>query len=222
MYLLGLLLLLVVFASLLEPCQGSLESRQDVNVQTSFWFYPRSCSDAKQEVIKQAQLDALTLANAALDVDTELLSHAGTEHKYIDCETQAAIEYFGPLQANLGHRQCIFDTFFRATQAYRGWGWSDWWNRRYIEIHCDDIKGDCDGKVVAYYHNKTKSKADENLQYNVIVYCDVFFKKLRSHAEAIQEIEADTTFQKVRNVRNLRSRGKSVPQTHMSRTKSSM
>jgi hypothetical protein len=201
MHLFGLLLSILAFASLLKLSLG-----QDVSIQTSFIFTNSQCNSEQEKTIRQALSDALILANAALDDSGELLSDSGGNHKYINFDTEAAIEYWGPPSENLGYRQSVVDTFIKATQARRGWGWSDWWNSRYIRMHCDDVDDECEGDVaVAYYKNATA-----NYMYPGIVWCPAWFKYLRDHAGLVWDIEHDLTGQKRPNARNMRSRGASA------------
>jgi hypothetical protein len=140
----GLLLSVLAFASLLKCALG-----QDVSIQTSFIFTNTQCNSEQEKTVRQALSDALILANVALDDSGELLSDSGGNHKYINFDSEAAIEYWGPPSQNLGHRQRVFDTYFRATQAYPGWGWSDWWKTKYIKMHCNDVDNQCGGDVPA-------------------------------------------------------------------------
>ena len=103
-----------------------------------------------------------------------MLDSVSGGRKIINFDTEAAIEYWGPLSQNLGKRQRVYDTFFRATQATRGWGWSDWWNNRYINMHCNDIekekgKPGCRTNGVAYTYTP-----EEAGKYPDIVFCPHF------------------------------------------------
>jgi hypothetical protein len=101
--------------------------RQDLNAQTKFLFADSRCTSSQQAAIVQANKDALELANAAFDTRSDELEPEPTkwEHKYIDFNTQAAVDYFGLPKLNLGRRRRIYDTFYRATDVYSGWGWDD-------------------------------------------------------------------------------------------------
>ena len=186
---------------------GLLQARQD-EVDTQTTFYIRNCNAKERAIIEQSQKDALKLANAALDDAREILTtdHAGG--KYINFETQAAIEYFGVPSKNAPFQEEIFDTFFHASQSYPVWGFSDWWHNRRVEVHCHYIskgkKSKCKDNSLA--DTDTNSK---NL-YPYIVYCNLFFKRLRSHQEMLDGIKADSTGQMKLNVRNLRSHAKTT------------
>lgn len=143
------------------------------------------------------------MAKAALSYKHDELSvNSGGGKAYIDFGTQAAYDYFGSSKTNSAYQQQIFNTFFRATLAYRGVGWSDWWNNRYVTISCNDLKRHCGaGAVAAYTYN---NKADK---YPTIVYCSLFFQ-LKTMAEQIAAVKFDLTGLKKHNTKNLFSQGR--------------
>lgn len=203
---LPILLLAVAQVALLFPSSyATLETRQD-EIDTQTTFYLHKCSATESSAIKQAQKDALKLADAALDDAREILATDHSGGKYINFETQAAIDYFGVPSDSAPYQEEIFDGFFRASQSYPGWGFSDWWNDRRVEVHCDDIlkslkgKEGCGEDAVAY------TITDPANLYPYIVYCPRYFSGLRSHQEVVNAIKADSTGQMKLNVRNLRSR----------------
>jgi hypothetical protein len=83
----GLFLSVLAFASLLKCALG-----QDVSIQTSFIFTNSQCNSEQEKTVRQALSDALILANAALDDSGELLSDSGGNHKYVNFDSEAAIE----------------------------------------------------------------------------------------------------------------------------------
>lgn len=137
------------------------------------------------------------MANAALSyIHDELSVHSGGGKAYIDFGTQAAYDYFSDRESNSPYQQQIFNTFFRATLAYRGIGWSDWWNDRYVSISCTDLQRSCATGTGAYTYN---AKAD---QYPTIVYCNLFFQ-LNPLAEQIAAVKLDVLGLKKQNTKNL-------------------
>ena len=135
-----------LLTSLFQVCNA-----RNVGIETTPIFKNSQCSAEQERIIRQAWLDGVMLANAAFDDSDELLPNTGGGHRIINFDTQAAIEYWGPPSENLGYRQRIYDTFYRATQASWGRGWADWWFERYIEMHCDDPEPkQCDDSTSAY------------------------------------------------------------------------
>jgi len=197
------LFLSCLLTSLVQPCRGL-----NVGVETTPIFKGSNCDAGQERIIRQAWLDGVLLANAAFDSSDELLSTTRGNNEIINFDTQAAIEYWGPPSKNLGHRQRIYDTFYRATQAGWGRGWVDWWYERYLGMHCDDPKKQCDDSSSAYYMPWTKG----SWTYHGINLCPSFFSILKDHAELEKDIFADATGQKKLNTRNMRSRGKLYPQ----------
>jgi len=178
---------------------SAIPKRQDVSVLTTFNI-DASCNSQQSAAIVQANKDALTLANYALDNGKELLATTNTIDKYIDFGTQAAQDYWG---LSSPYQQRIFDTLYRATQTYRGSGWSDWWNERYVTVTCTDLLQSC-GTSPAYTitHNGDK--------YPTIVFCPTFFGVLSPHGDMVNRINQDTTGTMKLNIRNLRSQGKTL------------
>jgi hypothetical protein len=170
-----------------------VERHDDIHALTSFTF-DASCGAREVSIIKQANQDAIELATAALDHSDHELSMSPA-HLTIDFDQEAAVDYFGPPSQNLGSRQRIFDTLYTATQTTRGWGLSDWWKSRYVEVVCDY---DCHD-AIAHYERGEK--------YPRIVYCADYFDSLRDHSYQVNRIKQDSTGQMKRNVANLRSRG---------------
>ncbi|KAI4673165.1 uncharacterized protein J4E78_001672 [Alternaria triticimaculans] len=182
---------------------------QNVGIETTPIFKNSQCSAEQERIIRQAWLDGVMLANAAFDDSDELLPNTGGGHKIINFDTRAAIEYWGPPSENLGYRQRIYDTFYRATQASWGRGWADWWFERYIEMHCDDPEPkQCDDSTSAYYMPTKKG----SWTYDGINFCPAFFSTLKDHAELEKRIIADPTGQLRLNTRNMRSRGHDTKQ----------
>jgi len=173
--------------------------RQDVNVLTTFNIGP-SCNSEQSAAITQANKDALTLANYALDNAKELLATTNTIDKYIDFGSQAAQDYWG---LSSPYQQRIFDTLYRATQSYRGSGWSDWWNSRYVNVACSESSKAC-GTGPAY------TVTDRGDTYPTIIFCPTFFGNLSSHGDMVNRINQDTTGTMKLNVRNLRSQGETL------------
>ena len=91
--------------------------------------------------------------------------------KTINFKTAAAIDYFGPPEMNVAEQQRVVDTFYRATQTYRGISWSDWWYDRKVNVSCNmkSYGDDCGTDGIAF----TVTEGDE--RYPLIVYCDSFF-----------------------------------------------
>jgi hypothetical protein len=184
------------------------DSNETFNATTTFYIY--NCDGPNQvSIIKQAHIDALTLANAAFDEDTETLS--GNPHQFIDFTTWAAIDYWGPPDFKPSQQQRIYDTLYRATQSYPGWGISDWWNSRYMEIHCSDFAKSCvdpkTGAKYAAYTSQTDPNTHNPRRHPWINYCPGFFDVLKSHSDAVADIQNDSTGQKKLNAKNMRSRG---------------
>jgi hypothetical protein len=190
---------LIALTSTFQLASGLPGKRQDVSITTTFNI-DQSCTPAQQAIIKQANTDALALANAALDSGREILGTTNAGGKTINFQTQAAIDYWGPPSLNVPYRQRIFDTLYRATQTYRGTGWSDWWNNRYVTVFCHDVYNTC-GTSPAYTVTK-------NVLYPQMVFCPAFFANLSSHGDMLNKIQQDTRGQMKLNVRNLRSQGR--------------
>ena len=93
------------------------------------------------------------------------------------------------------------DTLIRATATYRGWGWSDWWNDRYVDVHCDDPAKACSDSSAAYTY--TPDAADG--KHPRVVYCPAYFNVLKGHSDRVNTIKNDKTGQLKQNVRNMRS-----------------
>lgn len=93
---------------------------------------------------------------------------------------------------------------YAASQAYRGWGLSDWWNDRYVHLSCiDESKNkDCSsGNVVAFY-SSTHDKG-----YPLITFCDPFFDRpdrVPGLDEAIERAKKEPDRQQ--NAMNFRTR----------------
>jgi hypothetical protein len=166
--------------------------RQDVGVYTTF-LIDDSCDKA---VVQKAHDDAVKMASGALDIEHDELS---TLLKYvINWNGAATIDYFGPPSTNNAYREHILRTILLSSDAYRGWGLSDWWNDRYVTVTCNDPKTDCGTSSPAYTVN------DENEKYPLINYCPTFFKNLTSHDDMWNKIQSGPADMK-KNIRNLRS-----------------
>jgi hypothetical protein len=98
-----------------------VSKRRVLNAQTTFLFADSECRSSQQVAIVQANKDALELTNAAFDTRSDELpvNPINWMHKYVNFNTQAAVDCFGPLKLNLEQRQRIYDTFYRATDVYR-------------------------------------------------------------------------------------------------------
>jgi len=170
-------------------------------------------------MIVEASVDAIALANAALEDDFEL-SSTKHYHKMIDFGSFGAIEYFGGNIQNPKEQEKIQTTFYRSSITSSAFKW-DWWQNRYVSYSCNDTLGPHNGGCIAdspAYIDQSGLRSD----YPVIVFCAPFFNTLRSHAQQIAAINADESSQKKMNLRNLRSRGEIVGQilnTFLSRIK---
>ncbi|KAI0886464.1 uncharacterized protein GGS22DRAFT_157909 [Annulohypoxylon maeteangense] len=181
--------------------------KETFNATTTFYIY---YCDAQRQIpaIEQAHKDALKLANAAFYDDREL--SVGDPHQLIDFTSQAAIDYFGPADFKPSQHQRIYDTLYRATETYPGWGLSDWWNSRYIDVFCDDFANDCVNKETgtksAAYLSQWDPATKRPRQWPWINYCPPFFDILKSHEDKVKEIDNDKTGRKKLNTKNLRTR----------------
>ena len=198
-----ILISLISLASATASVVGVPEKRQDVSIQTTF-YYDQSCNATELKMLRQAHKDALVLANAAL-VDREILNTTHTLEAYINFRTHAAIDYWGPFSKSAPHQEKIFNTLDRATRTYRGSGWSDWWNDRYIWNYCRDLSSGCTDTSPAYTRT-----SNTKLLYPEIVYCPAFFDKLASHGTQVAKIKADKSGFMKQNLRNLRSQATTV------------
>lgn len=168
-----------------------------LNAQTTFLDY-KGCSADEGAIIVQAHRDALILANAALEKDRD--SSKFTPGVFLDFDTVAAIDYFGPLEQNAQWRQRIFDTFARATQTYRGWGWSDWWHGRYISVSCGHREGYCENAIAF--------TTIENDPYPSITYCARFFDEVFAYSTVMRQLKR-SNYVIHKNVENMVSQGQS-------------
>lgn len=178
---LGGLLAVLLLCVLPSPPRVTLFSkRHRLNSQTTFINF-WGCSRSQRDALIHAHQDAVSLAEAALEDDRELVTTGVSQ--YINFDTVAAIEYFGPPNQNTKWRQRIFDTFYRATNTYPGWGWSDWWYQRYVEVACGKPTGTC-ASSFAYTQNwvskSTKSR---------ITYCPKFFEGIESYAQMLERVK---------------------------------
>lgn len=165
------------------------------DTQTTFQI-DGSCGDNKG-VIWQAHEDARKMADKVVDIEHDELSAL---IKYtIPWNSAAAIDYFGPPSQNSPYREHILRTLVLSSQAYRGWGWSDYWNDRYVTVTCNDPAHACRPTSPAYTISKSNS-----LKYPLINYCPVFFANLSSHDAMWDRIQKGGPELK-QNVRNLRS-----------------
>jgi hypothetical protein len=166
--------------------------RQDVGIYTTF-LIDDSCDKA---VVQKAHDDAVKMSGAALDIEHDELS---TLLKYtMNWNGAATIDYFGSPQENNAYREHILRTVLLSGSAYRGWGWSDYWNDRYVTVTCNDPANDCGPSSPAYTSN------DETRKYPLINYCPTFFQNLTSHDDAWKKIQNGPADLK-QNIRNLRS-----------------
>jgi len=183
--------------SVLPMVAGYPAKRQDLTIATTFEF-DTSCAADQQTQIKQANSDALLLAIAALQDSRELLAD-GESGKYVAFDTQATVDCWSIPDKNGPYQQRIFDTFYRATHAYRGSGWSDWWNDKYVFVFCRDVDNSYKENSVAY------TVTNFSNAYPEIIYCPNFFKLVPPHSSTVNKIRGDVTEQMKLNVRNLRS-----------------
>lgn len=95
-------------------------------------------------------------------------------------------------------------TVSRSAYSYRGTGWSDWWNSRYVQLSCDtDLAEGCaSGTTLAIYSNI------KIFSYPLITFCDVYFNKFPSFAKVIEQVEYKKDPQRKMNSLNLRNQGK--------------
>lgn len=171
-----------------------LYRRQDYSTQTTF-LIDDSCGNNKG-VIWQAHDDAWKLAGKVLEIEHDEQS---TLMKYtIPWNSAAAIDYFGPPDQNSFYREHILRTLVLSSEAYRGWGISDYWNERYVTVTCNDPDNDCLSTSVAY------TSTGSSLKYPRINYCPPFFANLSSHSTMWDRIQKGPPELK-QNVRNLRS-----------------
>ncbi|KAL8885017.1 MAG: hypothetical protein Q9205_005625 [Flavoplaca limonia] len=171
----------------------------DVSVLTGFQY--KDCDGDQVNILKQNINDAVELASAGLDyVNDELVdAYPQYGHQQVDFSKQAAIDFFGPESQNGPYQVFIFDAMLKASNAYPGWGISDWWNSRYVQISCKDEKNDCGDTTPAYTANGEKQYG-----YPLVVFCPVFFTKLPSHSDVVAKIDKDKNLQQ--NLANMRSR----------------
>jgi hypothetical protein len=174
----------------------------EISTQTSYLF-DASCNDAQKEIIRQAHLDALVLANAALEECDRGLGATDLE-PCVDFNSRAAIDFWGPGSRNGPYQQHIFYTLWRATQAYPGWGFSDRFYERYVNVTCFNPEEHCGGSVYRYAGYTAN---DLWRKYPQVNYCPGFFDRLQSHADRVAAIQNDASGQKKWNLKNLRSRG---------------
>ncbi|KAI9847632.1 MAG: hypothetical protein M1837_002206 [Sclerophora amabilis] len=197
---LTLFLLWIAATAIASPAPAANPVPQ-VTSQTGFTEYI-SCSDDQIGILKKSAKDAVTLALAGLDyINDELINgdYPQFAHSQVDFSKQAAIDFFGPEAQNYPHQQRIFDSMYKAGDAYPGWGFSDWWHNRYVALSCLDPKGICkSGKYGAYFDT-----ANRDYGYPLVEFCPEFFTVLVSHDEAVKKIDEDQNLQQ--NVANLRS-----------------
>lgn len=102
-----------------EPSGGDI-----FNATTTFHVY--ECNSTQVKLLEQAHKDALLLVQAAFSrKDKELKALVDDPNQFIDFTTQAAIDYFGPSDHSPSQQTRIYDTFYRASQTYPGWGLND-------------------------------------------------------------------------------------------------
>lgn len=87
----------------------------------------------------------------------------------------------------------------KAASAYPGWGLSDWWNDRKVQLSCIDEGNECGGNSAAYFYS---SKHDYG--YPLVVFCPEFFTKLSSHSDVVAKIDKNNDLRQ--NLANMRSR----------------
>ena len=188
----------LLFALTLIPqavlCLGK---RQDVSIATTF-NYNYTCSEVQTQIIDQAHTDALLLADAALDQGRELFNTPNANSKTVIFNTKAAIDYWGPTKKNGAYQNRIVNTFYRATQTYRGFGWSDWWYNRYVDVGCD-FNNSCPAGRFAW--------TESNGTYPRMKYCKPYFDGLKNHGTMVKRVQDDKTGKLKLNVRNLESQG---------------
>ena len=87
----------------------------------------------------------------------------------------------------------------KAANAYPGWGISDWWNNRYVQLSCIDEANECNGNFAAYFDSTNRKYG-----YPLVVFCPEFFTKLPSHSDVVAKIDGNKDLQQ--NLANMRSR----------------
>ncbi|KAL9115648.1 MAG: hypothetical protein Q9227_000016 [Pyrenula ochraceoflavens] len=178
------------------------ENGGDFKVLTSYLF--NKCSESQQNVLKQAITDANIIAYSGVK---ELAGPAGTPIDWIDFSHEAAIDFFGPQNKNGGQRDKIFTTLTRASYAYRGPGWSDWWNGRYIQLNCDEsiLDGCLYKDRIVFAGNSNKNK---DFNYPLITFCGAYFDILPSFDEALDRLEGSGDKDRELNTLNLRNKAR--------------
>ncbi|KAI9749029.1 MAG: hypothetical protein M4579_007031 [Chaenotheca gracillima] len=195
-------LLLLAATTIASPTPVADPDPPTLTAQTAFTQYV-SCSQDEVNILNQNVKDAAALANTGLDYINDDLT-TGTYpqygHQQVDFSKQAAIDFFGPESQNGPYQQRIFDTMLKASNAYPGWGYSDWWKDRYVALSCIEAPNtkSCDGTTPAYFSHR------HDYGYPLVVFCPEFFNVLRSHADVVKDVDQNKDLQQ--NVANLRSR----------------
>ncbi|KAL9598124.1 MAG: hypothetical protein Q9219_004680 [cf. Caloplaca sp. 3 TL-2023] len=195
-----LLFSIITVKVLASPTPADDTPRRDVSILTGFQY--KDCSADRVNILKQNINDAVALASAGLDeVRDELVDEKYPQwnHQQVDFSKQAAIDFFGPEKQNGPYQVFIFDAMLKAANAYPGWGFSDWWNSRYVQISCKDELNECGDTTPAYTANSVKK-----YKYPLVVFCPVFFTKLPSHSDVVAKIDKNKNLQQ--NLANMRSR----------------
>lgn len=81
------------------------------------------------------------------------------------------------------HALTLLAALSRASYAYRGYGWADWWYNRWVVLNCDEsvVGKRCNSDTYAVTSNKNK-----NFGYPLITFCSPFWDE-PSHIQAIQK-----------------------------------
>lgn len=113
---------------------------------------------------------------------------------------------FSLLFPNLSEGECYksltrfyVDALVKAANAYPGWGLSDWWSDRYVQLSCIDEGNSCGDKYAAYFAPK-----NHDYGYPLVVFCPAFFTQLPSHGDVVAKIDGNKDLQQ--NLANMRSR----------------
>ena len=173
----------------------------EYTIQTGYKY--NGCSDEKKKALQAAVTNAVILACSG--IKTIYPGDAPIPLRFIDFKHQAALDYFGPYSQNKGEQDKIFKTLEVACFAFPGWGLSDWWNSRYVELNCETklAKGCASGKTLAVTSNRIK-----DFGYPLITFCDLYFDKLPSLDTALVKVDANANHEQ-ENILNIRSQGQS-------------
>lgn len=182
------------------------------------------CNKDQKKALKAAVTDANIIAYAGLK---RLARPGAAPIDWLDFSHEAAIDYFGPSSRNGGEQNKIYSalifvavdsdcriillillaTISRASYAYRGWGWSDWWSGRYVQLNCDTtITTTCSkGTVNAFTSNYNK-----DFKYPLITFCDRYFNVLPTFDKALKDLDSANDKGKQQNLLNIKNQGETT------------